>query len=95
MDTEVAACIHHFEERFKELKDLLEKHYASKVDLLEFREDVAIQFGKVHVEIAQGQTQIAQIHVHIAKLETRMIKWFVATIIAMAGVSFGIARYFH
>ena len=87
MDNE-AASTRHVEQRIKELKEFLEKHYASKIDLLEFREDVAIQFGKVHVELAQ-------VHVTIAKLETRMIKWFIATIIAMAGVSFGIARYFH
>ncbi len=87
MDNE-AASTHHFEQRIKELKEFLEKHYASKIDLLEFREDVAIQFGKVHVEIAQ-------VHVTIAKLEARMAKWFIATIIAMAGVSFAIARYFH
>ena len=87
MDNE-AASTHHFEQRIKELKEFLEKHYASKIDLLEFREDVAVQFGKVHVEIAQ-------VHVTIAKLETRMAKWFIATIVAMAGVSFGIARYFH
>lgn len=94
MDNE-AASTHHFELRIKELKEFLEKHYASKIDLLEFREDVAIQFGKVHVEIAQVQGRCADVHASIAQLETRMIKWFIATIIAMAGVSFGIARYFH
>jgi hypothetical protein len=71
----------HLELRHKELKEHLEKHYATKVDLLTFREDVAIQFGKVHVEIA--------------KLETTLIRWFIATAIAIAGASFGIARFIH
>jgi len=87
MDNE-AASTHHFEQRIKELKEFLEKHYASKVDLLEFREDVAVQFGKVHVEIAQ-------VHVTIAKMETRMAKWLIATVIAMVGATFAIVRYFH
>jgi predicted nuclease with TOPRIM domain len=95
MDNEVAACIHHLEERFKELKEYLEKHYASKAELLKFREDVAVQFGQVQVRIAQVHTEIAQVHVNIAKLETTLIKWFIATAIAIAGGSFGIARYFH
>ena len=71
----------YLEMRNAELRDYMEKHYATKVDLLLFREDVAIQFGKVHVEIA--------------KLETTLIRWFIATAIAIAGASFGIARYFH
>lgn len=74
--------------RHRELKEHMVQHYATKVDLLTFREEVAIQFGKVHVEIAQ-------IHVTIAKLEATVIKWFIATAIAIAGASFGIARYFH
>lgn len=94
MDNE-AASTHHFEQRIKELKEFLEKHYASKVDLLEFREDVAIQFGKVHVEIAQVQGRFADVNASIAQLETRMIKWFIATVIAMAGATFAIVRYFH
>jgi hypothetical protein len=76
------------EVRHKELKEHMEKQYATKVDLLTFREEVAIQFGKVHVEIAQ-------IHVTIAKLEATVIKWFIATAIAIAGASFGIARFIH
>lgn len=94
MDNE-AASTHHVEQRIKELKEFLEKHYASKIDLLEFREDVAIQFGKVHVEIAQVQGRFADVHTSIAKLETRMVKWFIAIAIAIAGATFGIARYFH
>ena len=69
------------EVRHKELKEHMEKHYATKVELLTFREDVAIQFGKVHVEIA--------------RLETTLIKWFIATAITIAGTSFAIARYVH
>jgi hypothetical protein len=87
MDNE-AASTHHFEQRIKELKEFLGKHYASKIDLLEFREDVAVQFGKVHAGIAQ-------VHVTIAKMETRMIKWFIATAITIAGATFGIVRYLH
>lgn len=68
-------------DHYAELKEHMEKHCATKVELLTFREDVAIQFGKVHVEIA--------------RLETTLIKWFVATAIAIAGVSFGIARFIH
>lgn len=54
-----------------------------------FREEVAVQFGKVH-------TAIANTHVEIAKLdtmETWLVKWFVAIIIANASISLAIARY--
>jgi hypothetical protein len=67
------------DKRHNELKDYLEKRHCTKVDLLIFREEVAIQFGQVHVEIA--------------KLESTLIKWFIATAVAIAGMSFAIARY--
>jgi hypothetical protein len=73
MDSEVAERFHHLEARISELKQHLEKHYATKGE-------IAVQFGKVHLEIA--------------KLESTMIKWFVGTAAATAGVAFGIGRYF-
>jgi hypothetical protein len=70
----------------KQFREEMRNTYATKVELLAFREDVAVQFGKVHVEIANT-------HTLIAKLEARIIKWFVATAIAIAGVVFAMARY--
>lgn len=70
----------------KQFREEMRNTYATKVELLAFREDVAVQFGKVHVEIAKLEAKMAE-------AEARIIKWFVATAIAIAGVVFAMARY--
>ncbi len=79
MDNEVMEFIKQFREEARNT-------YATKVELMAFREEVAVQFGKVHVEISKLET-------NIALLETRIIKWFVGTAITIAGVVFAMARY--
>lgn len=64
----------------------LEKYFATKVDLMAFREEVAKQFGQVYVELARLETRIAT-------LETRIIKWFVATAVVLVGAAFAAGRY--
>jgi hypothetical protein len=81
MDNDVA-------EHFKQLREEMHATYATKVELMAFREEVAIQFGKVHVEIAQ-------VHVRVAELEVRLVKWFIATVIANASVTFAMVRFLH
>ena len=90
-----------------ELQEQIEKYCATKVELMAFREEVAVQFGKVHTAIASTHIEIASTHVEIAKthteiarlearmsaMETRLVKWFVAIIIANASISLAIARY--
>jgi hypothetical protein len=131
-----------------DLQEEIEKYCATKVELMAFREETAINFGKVHaaiiathVEIAKGHddlnskiaashndlnskiaashndlsskiaashndlsskiaashndlsSKIADAHVEIAKMETRIIKWFVGTAITLTGVVFAMARY--
>ena len=65
-----------------------------------FREEVAVQFGKVHTAIASTHIEIAKTHTEIARLEgrmsameTRLVKWFAAIIIANASISLAIVRY--
>ncbi|WP_343732034.1 hypothetical protein [Duganella sp.] len=79
MDNEVMEFIKQFREEARNT-------HATKVELMAFREEVAVQFGKVHVEISKLETCIA-------RLETRIIKWFVGTAITIAGVVFAMARY--
>ena len=83
-----------------ELQDQIEKYCATKVELMAFREEVAVQFGKVHtaiesthVEIAKTHTEIARLEGRMSAMETRLIKWFVTIIIANATISLAIARY--
>nr|WP_315252565.1 hypothetical protein [uncultured Duganella sp.] len=71
----------------------LEKFFATKVELMAFREEVAVQFGKVHVEVANLHTEIAKLETRIAAMEVRIIKWFVALAISNATISLAIARY--
>ena len=82
------------------LREQIEKYCATKVELMAFREEVAVQFGKVHTAIAHTHVEIAKTHTEIARLkgrmsamETRLIKWVIAIIIANASISLGIARY--
>jgi len=77
----------------KQFREEMRNTYATKVELLAFREDVAVQFGKVHVEIASTHTLIAKLEAKMAEAEARIIKWFVATAIAITGVVFAMARY--
>lgn len=83
-----------------ELQEQIEKYCATKVELMAFREEVAVQFGKVHTAIASTHIEIANTHVEIARLEgrmsameTRLVKWFAAIIIANASISLAIVRY--
>ncbi|MRW93724.1 hypothetical protein GJ699_27385 [Duganella sp. FT80W] len=71
----------------------LEKYFATKVDLMAFREDVATQFGKVYAEIAHVHVEIARLEIKVAQLETRIIKWFVATAMVLVGAAFAAGRY--
>lgn len=73
------AMDHEVAERIKEMNEQFREHYASKADLLQLRGDAAIEFGKLHTEIA--------------RMETRLIKWFVGTAITLTGMTFAIARY--
>ncbi|QJD91005.1 hypothetical protein HH213_13470 [Duganella dendranthematis] len=76
-----------------ELQDQIEKYCATKVELMAFREEVAVQFGKVHTAIASTHVEIAKLETKIATMEARLIKWFVGIIIANATISLAIARY--
>ena len=58
---------------------VIRSNYATKADLTSVREEMAVQFGKVHTDIAQ--------------LEATLIKWFVATAVAVGGLAFAIGKY--
>jgi hypothetical protein len=84
-----------------DLPEQIERYCATKVELMTFREETAVNFGKVYEAIALTHLEIAKIHLEIAKvdgkiaaLETRLIKWFVGTSIAIASFSFAVARYY-
>ncbi|TFW20896.1 hypothetical protein [Duganella callida] len=78
MDADVA-------ERCKQLSEEMHNTFATKVELMAFREAVAVQFGDVRVQIA--------------RLEATLIKWFVATAVTLTGLTaslaFALGRYLH
>jgi hypothetical protein len=41
------------------------------------------------------KADISQLKADISQLETSLIKWFVGTAIAVAGLAFAAAKYFH
>ena len=84
-----------------ELQEQVERYCATKVELMTFREEVAIQFGKVHsaivethVAIANVQTEISRLETKMVAMEARIIKWVIALAISNATISLAIARYF-
>ena len=79
MEAEVA-------DRFKELKQHVADHYASKLDIAILREEIAVQFGQVNLSFAEMDSKMT-------RLESNIIKWFVATSFALVSVTFAIARY--
>ena len=85
MEAEVA-------DRFKELKQHVTDHYASKLDIAILREEIAVQFGQVHVKFAELESKMES---KMTLLESTIIKWFVATSFTLVGITFAIARYVH
>ena len=81
MDAEVV-------ERFKELKQHVADHYASKLDIAILREEIAVQFGQVNLRFAEMDSKMT-------RLESNLIKWFVATSVALVSATFAIARYIN
>lgn len=79
MEAEVA-------DQFKELKQHVADHYASKLDIAILREEIAVQFGQVNLRFAEMDSKMT-------RLESNIIKWFVATSFALVSVTFAIARY--
>jgi len=65
MEAEVA-------DRFKELKQHVADHYASKLDIAILGEEIAVQFGQVNLRFAEMDSKMT-------RLESNIIKWFVAT----------------
>lgn len=83
MDAEVA-------ERFKEMKQYVSDHYAGKADIALLREEIADQFGRVYVKFAEVE---GSLDAKMSRLESSMIKWFVATAFALVSTTFVIARF--
>ena len=83
MEAEVA-------ERFRELKQHVADHYASKLDIAKLREEMAVQFGQVHVKFAELESRMES---KMTRMESTIVKWFVATSFALVSATFAIARY--
>ena len=63
-------------------------HLATKADL-------KAEVGSVRTEIADVRTAIAEVRIELASMETKIIKWFIATGITVGGLAFTIAKFVH
>jgi hypothetical protein len=75
-------------ERFKEVRQSMSDQCSSKVDVATLRGEIAAQFGQVYV-------RFAEVDIKMTRMESNLIKWFVATSFALVSVTFAIARYVH
>jgi uncharacterized membrane protein len=63
-------------------------HLATKADVADVRAGV----GQVKADLATG---IGQVRAELAAVETAIIKWIVATVLASAALAFTIAKFVH
>ena len=70
-------------------------HLATKADVADVRTDVE----NVRTDVANVRTDVAQLKgemwAAISGLETRSIKWIVATLLTSTGLAFTIAKFVH
>ena len=70
-------------------------HLATKADVADVRTDVA----DVRTDVANVKADVAQLRgemgAGISGLETRIIKWIVATLLTSTGLAFTIAKFVH
>ena len=85
-------------------------HLATKADVADlrteagkFHADAMAAMGKVNADLtaaigkvsADLGTEVGQFKADVAAVETRIIKWIVATVLASAGLAFTIAKFVH
>ena len=67
-----------------------------KAGLAEVRTEIAALGTRLSTQIAnldtRLSTQIAAVRTEVANLDTRLIRWMVGTVLATAGLTFGILR---
>lgn len=64
-------------------------NYASKADIAKLDTRIA----QTDASVARLETSIAKFETSLAKTVAAMIKWYIATSMALTGLVFGIARY--
>ena len=80
-----------------ELKlDSVEKHNATKEDILTLKSEMNKDFGSLRTET---NCKIDQLEIKISDMHTSLIKWFIGTAIAISSIvgaiTFGLARLLH
>lgn len=66
-----------------------------KIDVARISTDVAVIASNyaTKADIAQIETNIAKLETNLANTVATMIRWYIATSMALTGLVFGIARY--
>ena len=74
-------------------------HLATKADVADLKAavgaDVADLRSAVGADFADVRSAIGQVKADVAAVETAIIKWIVATVLASAALAFTIAKFVH
>ena len=81
-------------------------HLATKADVVEMKADIAnvhlamkADIASVHLamkaDVADVRVAVAQVKTDVAAIETKIIKWIIATTLASAALAFSIAKFVH
>ena len=69
---------------------VIKSNYATKEDITELRE----RMSALEVDLAVIKSNYATKE-DIAKMEGTLLKWFIGTAVALAGIAFAAARFIH
>ena len=63
-----------------------------KSDVADLRTELKTDIGGLRAEL---KSDIGGLRTEVASLETRIIKWMIATVLTASGVAFSLARFVH
>jgi hypothetical protein len=74
-------------------------HLATKADVADLRAATKADFADVKAatkaDVADVRAEVAQVRADVAAVETAIIKWIVATVLASTALAFTIAKFVH
>jgi hypothetical protein len=73
--------------RIDAVLDSIQKNYATKADLLHLETRLTQMEGRLEAALAQMGECTAQMEARIAQMEARIVRWMLATLITVIGIS--------
>lgn len=72
--------------------DIADLRAELKSDVADLRTELKTDIGGLRAEL---KSDIGGLRTEVASLETRIIKWMIATVLTASGVAFSLARFVH